>query len=129
MHIEIKNMKLEDENHKSTIAYFRMAIFERRDFDYPFQVTNGMRLMKGSDGKDPWIAYPSTKNNRGEWEMMTDCKCNVFRGQILDEALKAFVAVQNGTAHRNIKAPVNPTVEARRTQPEQQADGDDFMPF
>lgn len=129
MQIKIKDMKLEREDHPTIIAYFRMAIFKTEESERPFQVTNGMRLMKGVDNSGPWITYPAVKNKREIYEKLTDCPCPEFLSDILDEALRAFVAVQNGTAHRNIKAPVNPTVEARRTQPEQQADGDDFMPF
>ena len=76
--------------HDSIMAFFTLGMFESENKDLPFSVVEECRLMKGKDGKEPWVAFPARKDSRGGWFTIFKCPCSMAYSKIVAAALIAY---------------------------------------
>lgn len=88
MHIEIKRMQIKE--HDSIMAFFTLGMFLFEADDLPIAVIEECRLMKGKDGKEPWVAFPARQDSRGGWITIFKCPCSETYSQIVSAALIAY---------------------------------------
>ena len=73
--------------HDSIMAFFTLGMFETEQHELPFSVVEECRLMKGKDGKDPWVAFPARKDPKGGWITIFKCPDSVAYSEIVSAAL------------------------------------------
>lgn len=104
--------------HASILAFFTLGMFLFEADDLPVAVVEECRLMKGKDGKDPWVAFPARQDSRGGWITIFKCPCSETYSQIVSAAL---IAYQELSVTRKPSKP--------EKQREQDADNDSDIPF
>jgi DNA-binding cell septation regulator SpoVG len=120
MHIEIKRMQLKE--HESIMAFFTLGMFETEEHELPFSVVEECRLMKGKDGKDPWVAFPARQDSRGGWITIFKCPDSVAYSQIVSAAL---IEYQTFSASQKKQ----PQKSRPEKQIEQETEDDEDIPF
>jgi len=117
MHIEIKRMQLKE--HESIMAFFTLGMFETEQHELPFSVVEECRLMKGKDGKEPWVAFPARQDSRGGWITIFKCPDSVAYSQIVSAALIEYQGLS-----------ISRKLSPQKSKPEKQDDYDNSdVPF